>query len=310
MLIDLRQIKGGNDLKTAVDNLQKSYLASKVIIDGTQDNVKGAIEKINTSLAGKTDKTYVDTELGKKVDKTAIGSAAAKNVGNAEGNIPVLATGGKLDVSVLPSIAINETFVVADRDAALKQRAEVGDVIIINDEKGAVKETLIVVKADGASYEEKFRPLYSSAESVSKAELNTALEAKADKTQVANDIKAAKDEVTGKVTTLEGKVTANETELNKVKENVTNISKAVGTPTVDKYTVAKDGEVNFVLTGTPKADCPVNLYVNGIKYLKGTDFITEVIADEGENKGKTRAVWKNIDFSTAVGFIVMVEYSK
>lgn len=310
MLIDLRQIKGGNDLKTAVDNLQKSYSASKVIMDGSQESVKAAIDKINTGLAAKAEKAYVDTELGKKADKSALGTASAKNVGNAEGNIPVLAAGGKLDVAVLPSIAINETFVVADRDAALKQTAEVGDVIIINDEKGAVKETLIVVKADGASFDEKFRPLYTSAESVSKAELNTALEGKADKTQVAEDIKTAKDEVTNKITEVSNKVTANETEINKVKESVTNISKTSGVPVLDKFTATKDGEVGFVLTATPKADCPVSLYVNGIKYLKGTDFDTEVVAEDGELKGKTKAVWKNVDFNIATGFIIMVEYSK
>jgi hypothetical protein len=48
------------------------------------------------------------------------------------GNYPVL-TDGKLNPNVLPSLAITETFVVADQEAMLELTAERGDVAIISD---------------------------------------------------------------------------------------------------------------------------------------------------------------------------------
>ncbi|WP_238326842.1 hypothetical protein, partial [Paenibacillus graminis] len=59
---------------------------------------------------------------------TDAGTAASKNTGTAAGNVPVLDSGGKLDTSVLPALAISDTFVVATQAAMLALTAEVGDI--------------------------------------------------------------------------------------------------------------------------------------------------------------------------------------
>ncbi|ASA21946.1 hypothetical protein [Paenibacillus donghaensis] len=61
------------------------------------------------------------------------GTAASKDTGTAAGNIPILGVGGKLDTSVLPALAISDTFVVATQAAMLALTAEVGDIAIRTD---------------------------------------------------------------------------------------------------------------------------------------------------------------------------------
>jgi hypothetical protein len=57
-----------------------------------------------------------------------LGTAALSNTGLASGNIPVLDAGGKIDVSVLPSAAINSIQVVANQAARLAlNNVEIGD---------------------------------------------------------------------------------------------------------------------------------------------------------------------------------------
>lgn len=61
------------------------------------------------------------------------GTAASKNVGIAAGNVPVLDSNGKLADSVIPAIAITDTFVVASQSAMLALNAQVGDVAVRTD---------------------------------------------------------------------------------------------------------------------------------------------------------------------------------
>ncbi|OOM76570.1 hypothetical protein [Clostridium sp. BL-8] len=74
------------------------------------------------------------------------GTAASKSVGTASGNIPVLDSNGKLAVSVLPAVTINETYVVSSQSAMLALSANVGDIAIRTD----LNETFILQTA-GAS---------------------------------------------------------------------------------------------------------------------------------------------------------------
>lgn len=53
--------------------------------------------------------------------------------GTSAGNIPVLDGGGKLDTSILPSLAIKETFVINSQSAMLALTAQTGDVAIRTD---------------------------------------------------------------------------------------------------------------------------------------------------------------------------------
>ena len=63
-----------------------------------------------------------------------LGTAAVLNTGTSAGQIPVLATGGKLPSSVFPALAITDTFVVASEAAMLAlSAAETGDVAVRSD---------------------------------------------------------------------------------------------------------------------------------------------------------------------------------
>ena len=61
-----------------------------------------------------------------------LGTAAAKNTGTTNGTIPVLGANGKLPDSVIPAVAITETFVVEDENGMLGLNAQVGDIAIRN----------------------------------------------------------------------------------------------------------------------------------------------------------------------------------
>ena len=65
---------------------------------------------------------------------TGAGTAASKNTGTAAGNVPILDAGGKLDTSILPAIAINDTFPVSSEAEMLALTAQTGDVAIRDDE--------------------------------------------------------------------------------------------------------------------------------------------------------------------------------
>ena len=74
------------------------------------------------------------------------GTAASKNTGTASGNVPILDSSGKLSTSILPAIAISDTFVVASEVAMLAVTAEVGDIAIRTDLKKSY-----ILKTAGAS---------------------------------------------------------------------------------------------------------------------------------------------------------------
>lgn len=62
-----------------------------------------------------------------------LGSAASKDVGTAAGNVPVLDANGKLVESIIPAVAITETYVVDSETAMLALDAQVGDVAVRTD---------------------------------------------------------------------------------------------------------------------------------------------------------------------------------
>lgn len=62
------------------------------------------------------------------------GSAASKNVGTSNGNVPVLDSNGKLSTSVLPALAIGDTVTVTNdtaRFALTTSSVQKGDVVIV-----------------------------------------------------------------------------------------------------------------------------------------------------------------------------------
>ena len=74
------------------------------------------------------------------------GTAAACNTGTASGNVPVLDANGKLNTSILPALAITDTYVVDSQAAMLALEAQVGDVAVRTDEKKTY-----ILKEAGAS---------------------------------------------------------------------------------------------------------------------------------------------------------------
>lgn len=63
-----------------------------------------------------------------------LGTAASKNTGTGSGTIPILDASGKLDVSVLPSTAISDTFIVTTEANMLALSVQVGDIAVRTDE--------------------------------------------------------------------------------------------------------------------------------------------------------------------------------
>ena len=111
-------------------------------------NFVGTISEDGTSLAnkylGKTataadadkldgnDSTYY-LNYNNLTNKPTLGTAASKNTGTSSGNIPILDSNGKLADSVIPAVAITDTYVVATEDAMLALSAQKGDIAIRSD---------------------------------------------------------------------------------------------------------------------------------------------------------------------------------
>ncbi len=71
--------------------------------------------------------------LKKLADLATLGPAASRDVGTAAGNVPALDAAGKLLASILPAIAITDTFVVASQAAMLALTAQRGDIAVRTD---------------------------------------------------------------------------------------------------------------------------------------------------------------------------------
>lgn len=73
----------------------------------------------------------VDAAAGRTA--LVLGSVAVLTAGTAAGNVPVLDGSGQLPTSVLPALAITETYVVASQAAMLALAAQRGDVAVRSD---------------------------------------------------------------------------------------------------------------------------------------------------------------------------------
>lgn len=96
------------------------------------------------------------------------GTAASKNTGTASGNVPVLDGTGKLSTSVLPALAISDTFVVATEAAMLAVTAEVGDIAVRTDLNKS-----FILKAAGASTLANWQELLTPTDTVTSVNSKT-----------------------------------------------------------------------------------------------------------------------------------------
>ena len=106
-------------------------LANSGVVAGTFTKVTvDAKGRVTEGVANLTEADIPELTLAKISDA---GTAAAKDFGTAEGNVPVLGAGGKLSEAVIPAIAITDTFVVDSQAAMLALGAQQGDVAVRTD---------------------------------------------------------------------------------------------------------------------------------------------------------------------------------
>ncbi len=76
----------------------------------------------------------VDDQIDSKITALNLGTASTKNTGTGSGNVPILDASGKLADSVVPKIAMTNTYVVASQTAMLAlSNAQEGDVAVRTD---------------------------------------------------------------------------------------------------------------------------------------------------------------------------------
>ena len=74
----------------------------------------------------------MDTTISWKADSSSLGTAATKNTWTSSGNVPVLDANGKLSTTILPALAITDTFTVSTTsDLTGLSSAEKWDVAIV-----------------------------------------------------------------------------------------------------------------------------------------------------------------------------------
>lgn len=112
-----------------VHDLISEGQASITIVQTTGESTTAVISQKGVTDAIDTAVANAKTEI-----TGSLGTAASKDVGTAAGNVPVLDANGKLVDSVIPAVAITETYVVNSQEAMLKLNAQVGDVAIRTDE--------------------------------------------------------------------------------------------------------------------------------------------------------------------------------
>lgn len=119
---------------------------------------EGTYYKVTTDSKGRvvSGQTTLST-----TDIEGLGTAASKDTGTTSGTIPILGANGKLNTSVLPAIAISDTFVVATQEAMLALTAEVGDIAIRTDLSKS-----FILKADGASTLNNWQELLTPTDAV------------------------------------------------------------------------------------------------------------------------------------------------
>lgn len=230
--------------------------------------IQTSISDLETSKADKQHRHNVS-------DIDGLGTAAVKNVGTSAGNVPILNDNGKLEASILPSIAVNETFTASTISEAMALPLEIGDILVLessvadnvpasisysdNENKRTLslsdeyttyiasgKMTYLCVSITADTFEDKFKPLQSSSDTISSGEVNQALSLKVDKT----DFNTYKEEVTDnlntKVDKVDGKQLSTNDFTNTLKDKLDNIEEGA-----NNYThPTGDGNLHVPATGT------------------------------------------------------------
>lgn len=129
-LVNGRASIWGNYNDTVVDLIQAGAVSIEIVQATGQSTTAVISQKGVTDAIG-----AAKTELNASITavQNSLGTAAGKNVGAAAGNVPVLGSDGKLPDSVIPAVALTETFVVGSQTEMLALNAQTGDVAVRTD---------------------------------------------------------------------------------------------------------------------------------------------------------------------------------
>ena len=117
----------GTDVLTAHQSLKTLDTTATSAQPTTSDEALSGTGKITLHKISKTG-NYNDL-----LNKPILGTAASKDTGTSSGNVPVLDSNGKLADSVIPAVAITDTYEASSQDAMLKLGAQKGDICIRSD---------------------------------------------------------------------------------------------------------------------------------------------------------------------------------
>lgn len=175
----------------------------------TELDKKASIEALTSGLDSKAAKVHKHEVSEIK----GLGDVATLNVGVNHGNVPILNENGQLETSVLPSIAINKKVIANNPTEAMTKKMDIGDILILTSnvretaiekqEKGEAityqvaqskkyqelsdeyttylasgRMTYLCVDSDAPKFEDRFKPLQSSGDTISAAEVQDKLNLK------------------------------------------------------------------------------------------------------------------------------------
>ena len=117
----------GTDVLTTHQSLKTLDTTATSAQAATSDEAIAGTGKITLHKISKTG-NYNDL-----LNKPILGTAASKDTGTSSGNVPVLDSNGKLADSVIPAVAITDTYEAASQTAMLGLNAQKGDICIRSD---------------------------------------------------------------------------------------------------------------------------------------------------------------------------------
>lgn len=186
---------------------------------------------------GDVTKEYVDQQLATKEDKDKLGTAAYCDTGTSEGNVPIINEQGKLDNSLIPSLAITDTFVAENEDEMLNlPGVEKGDICIRTDENKTYilddKPKEVMTLAENATELSDWIELKTPTSEVTSVNgekgdvtltIPTVVQTRGTSTTDVMSQKAVTDSLATKVDTVEGKGLSTEDFTTEEKEKLANI---------------------------------------------------------------------------------------
>lgn len=319
-----------------LDGKLTQEISDRQAADAAQDVVIGTkADKtyVDVELAKKAEKVHTHV----MADITDLGTVAGLNAGNGAGQVPVLDEHGKLAYSTIPSLAINTTVVVNSIEEAMALNQKSGDIVVINPQsaqrqaivdkfkvdqlnvaKGFEvldanvlndefagylaqgKTTFICVEPEADTFEDRYRPLNSLADTMNRAEIEAELAKKADKTEVSSAIQGVKDYTDAQVqsakTELNGVINTAKSEL---EQSISNLDSKVDG--VDAKVDANAQEISAIKQAATALETKVDNHIDdAVKHITAEERLSwnsrtkKVVATIGDGVAKEYEVAHNL----------------